>query len=75
MLIKAYLTSSGRSPVEAYIEGLPKNEQEEIYALFEDLKEHGLGIPVVSMRQISGGSSGRSEYHGIESSMCCLTLS
>lgn len=54
MLIKAYRTSSGRSPVETYIEGLPKNEQEEIYALFEDLKEHGLGIPLVSMRQIRG---------------------
>ena len=54
MIVKAYQTSSGRSPVEDYIEGLPKNEQEEIYALFEDLREYGLDAPLVSMRQIRG---------------------
>lgn len=54
MLIKAYRTSSGRSPVENYLRGLPTHERDEIYALFEDLREYGLDAPLVSMRQIRG---------------------
>ena len=54
MIIKAYRTASGRSPVEDYFRGLPKNERDAIYALFEDLKEYGLETPLVSMRQIRG---------------------
>lgn len=54
MLIKAYRTSGGRSPVEDCLRELPQNERDEIYALLEDLKEYGLSAPLVSMRQIRG---------------------
>jgi phage-related protein len=52
--IRRYTTASGRSPVDAYLDDLPVAERAEVLAVLEDLRQHGLDAPLVSMRQIRG---------------------
>lgn len=40
--------------VEDFLNDLPKEERAEVDAILEDLKDHGLAAPLVSMRQIQG---------------------
>ena len=54
MIVKKYQTSRGRSPIDDFIENLPKDGQAEIYAVLEDVEEQGTNAPLVSMRQIRG---------------------
>ena len=54
MQIRRYVTASGRSPVDAYLDGLPVAERAEVLAILEDLRRYGLDAPLVSMRQIRG---------------------
>ncbi len=48
MVIKAF------RQVEDFLNALPKQERAEVDAILEDLKDHGLAAPLVSMRQIQG---------------------
>lgn len=48
MVIKAF------RQVEEFLNDLPKHERAEVDAILEDLKDHGLAAPLVSMRQIRG---------------------
>jgi phage-related protein len=48
MVIKAF------RQVEEFLDDLPKQERAEVDAILEDLKDHGLAAPLVSMRQIQG---------------------
>lgn len=48
MVIKAF------KQVEAFLNDLPKHERADVDAILEDLKDHGLTAPLVSMRQIQG---------------------
>jgi phage-related protein len=41
-------------PVEGFLNDLPKQERAEVDAILEDLRDHGLAAPLVSMRQIQG---------------------
>jgi phage-related protein len=41
-------------PVEAFLKNLPTQERADVDAILEDLKDHGLSAPLVSMRQIQG---------------------
>jgi len=52
--IRRYTRASGRSPVDAYLDGLPLAERAEVFAILEDLRRYGLAAPLVSMRQIRG---------------------
>lgn len=54
MQIRRYTTASGRSPVDAYLDGLPVAERAEVLAVLEDLRRYGLDATLVSMRQILG---------------------
>ncbi|MCI0529522.1 MAG: type II toxin-antitoxin system RelE/ParE family toxin [Nitrospira sp.] len=40
--------------MEEFLNDLPKHERAEVGAILEDLKDHGLAAPLVSMRQIQG---------------------
>lgn len=40
--------------VEGFLNNLPGRERAEVDAVLEDIKDHGLGAPLVSMRQIEG---------------------
>jgi phage-related protein len=40
--------------VEAFLNDLPKSQRADVDAVLEDLKDHGLKAPLVSMRQIEG---------------------
>ena len=62
MIIRLYRTSSGRCPVEDFISELPKRDQADIFAVIEDIRGHGLNAPLVSMRQIIGKMSVRSDH-------------
>ncbi|MFQ5949269.1 MAG: type II toxin-antitoxin system RelE/ParE family toxin [Nitrospiria bacterium] len=47
------MTAGGRSPVESYIDRLPKSTKAEILAAFRMIEKYGLTAPV-SMRQNRG---------------------
>lgn len=52
MIIKAYTTSSGRSPVYEFIDDLPKKQRQDFLRTLEVVKAFGLEAPGVSMRKI-----------------------
>lgn len=54
MVVAFYQTTSGRSPVEDYIHGLPKAERARFTDVFEGVEKYGLGCPRVHFRQLCG---------------------
>ena len=40
--------------VEDFLNDLPRQERADVDAILEDLRDHGLAVPLVSMRQIQG---------------------
>lgn len=54
MKINFYLTSSGRSPVEKYIEGLPKEDQAKFVDVIKGIREYGLEFEPVVFKHLKG---------------------
>lgn len=54
MEIRRYTTSSGRCPVDEYLNRLPVADRAEIVAVLESVAKDGLKSPLVSMRHIEG---------------------
>ena len=52
MLIKFYLSSSGRSPVADFIKTLDKPDRAKILGCLESVEELGLNSPRVQFRQL-----------------------
>lgn len=48
MIVKAL------KPVKDFLDALPHEQQAEIDAVLDDLQDHGLEAPLLSMRQIQG---------------------
>ena len=47
-------TASGRSPIEDFIEDLPKADQARFADVFDGIEKFGLGCPRVQFRQLRG---------------------
>lgn len=54
MQIRFYTLASGRSPVEEFIQSLPKNDQARFADVYNGIKEHGLNCPRAQFRQLRG---------------------
>ena len=54
MDVRFYQTASRRRPVKEYLEGLPSDRAEAVYASLADLERHGLGGAAVTARHIEG---------------------
>ena len=54
MQIACYQTQSGRSPVEDFIEALPKVDQARFIDVFEGIEEYGFGCPRVQLKSLRG---------------------
>ncbi len=54
MKVSFYETVSGRSPIEDFIEGLPKADQARFADVFDGIEKYGLGCPRVQFRQLRG---------------------
>ncbi len=54
MKISFYETASGRSPIEDFIEDLPKADQARFADVFDGIEKFGLGCPRVQFRQLRG---------------------
>ena len=54
MDVRFYQTASGRSPVKEYLEGLPSDRAEVVYASLADLERHGLDGAAATARHIEG---------------------
>lgn len=54
MRVDFYETSSGQSPVEKYIETLPKADQARFAEVLTGLEEHGLAYGRAQFRQLRG---------------------
>jgi len=52
--ISFYETASGRSPIEDYIENLPKADQARFADVFDGIEKFGLSCPRVQFRQLRG---------------------
>jgi phage-related protein len=52
--ISFYETASGRSPIEDFIENLPKADQARFAGVFDGIEKFGLGCPRVQFRQLRG---------------------
>ncbi len=49
MKINFYETASGRSPIEDFIEDLPKADQARFADVFDGIEKYGLGCPRVQL--------------------------
>ncbi len=54
MQIRLYTSSSGRSPIEKFIEGLAKEDQAKFNDVFEGVKTHGLEYAAAQFRHLQG---------------------
>jgi phage-related protein len=54
MKVGLYKTLSGRSPIEDFILGLPKEDQAKFFDVYRDIKKMGFGCPGVTFRHLSG---------------------
>ncbi len=54
MKLRFFETSRGQSPVQDYIDSLPKREAAKIGAVLGDIGEHGLLKSLATLRQIRG---------------------
>lgn len=54
MKVSFYETPSGRSPIEDFIESLPKADQARFADVFDGIEKFGLGCPRVQFRQLRG---------------------
>jgi phage-related protein len=54
MRIGLYKTPSGRSPIEDFLEGLPKADQAGFFEVYQGIKEHGLKYSEVTFKHLDG---------------------
>ena len=54
MRVRFFVTASGASPVEKYLDGLDRRERAAVFEALTELEESGLAAPGVAARQIGG---------------------
>ncbi|MDO8519795.1 MAG: type II toxin-antitoxin system RelE/ParE family toxin [Deltaproteobacteria bacterium] len=54
MRVSFYLSTSGRSPVEEFIQSLPKSDQARFADVYKGIRDFGLHCPRVTFRQLRG---------------------
>ncbi len=54
MKVSFYETSSGRSPIEKFIEDLPKADQARFIDVFEGIEKYGFGCPRIQFKPLRG---------------------
>ena len=54
MKVSFYETTSGRSPVQDFIEGISKSDKARFAEVFENIEKHGFGCPRVTFKPLRG---------------------